>query len=210
MVLTSYFFRIISFGLMKCPTALILILVLLLSGVGCAISPRTNMSSRDAHPSTGDSDAQMARLAFDATSNPLPPEKGKELLAEMGGNWLYGQGLGETTLNVGAIVLFPPYAIYLLGNAAISLSGHAPLHFSDALPGEVHDNYLSLYDNVTSAPGRVSAAVAGEEFRTNERANENLQKVLASIKGDAKNRSGTARSTAAQVAHQEIDTTIRQ
>jgi len=117
-------------------------------------------------------------LALRSIDKPLPPEKGQELLGEAGANWWYGQGLGETALNVGAVVAFPPYAIYLLGNAALSLSGYEPIEFSNALPEAPREQWRSVYEGVTESPGRVTAAIAGEEFRSKERAAARIKEVL--------------------------------
>jgi hypothetical protein len=112
------------------------------------------------------------------TAKPLPPEEAKGLLKDLGKNWFYGQGLGETALTVGTIVVFPPYAIYVLGNGALSMSGYEPLHVTDALPDEEKRQWNQIYDGVTQTPGRVSAAVAGEEYRTPEEAKARIDKYL--------------------------------
>ena len=130
--------------------------VLIAGGVaGCA-----------AKHTVGDPVLEPAALA----TNPLPPEEAQELLGEMGNNWLYGHGVGETALTIGAIVAFPPYAIYVAGNSLLEIGGYDQLRFSDALPEEERDHWNHFYDSVTAGPGRVSAAVAGREFRTRERA----------------------------------------
>ena len=119
----------------------------------------------------------------EVTQKPLTPEQSQELLGEVGNNWLYGQGVGETTLMVGTSIVFPPYAIWVLGNAALDVSGYEPLRISDALPEEQGKVWKETYDSVTSGPGRVSASIAGEEFRTQEVAKERIERVLE--KGDA-------------------------
>jgi hypothetical protein len=113
-----------------------------------------------------------------AVSKPLPPEKTKELLNETGSNWFYGQGLGETAVTAGAIFAFPPYAIYVVGNGVLSLSGYKQIRVSNALPEEERESYNSAYDSVTSAPGRMTAAIAGKEFRNKEVAKEKIVSIL--------------------------------
>lgn len=117
---------------------------------------------------------------------PIPPEKineknAGEIAKEAGGNWLYGQGVGETAVAAGGIFVFPPYALYLLGNAALSYSGYEPLYVSDALPENAKASWNNAYENVTSGPGRLNAAIAGKEFRNQElikeRYNELAQKL---------------------------------
>ncbi len=112
-------------------------------------------------------DPQM-KLAVRSVQKPLPPEKTKELLGKMGGNFVYGQGFGEAAITVGTIFAFPPYAIYVLGNGALSVAGYKPLHVTDALPDDARNGWNDVYDSVTGVPGHVSAAVAGEEFRNRE------------------------------------------
>lgn len=121
-------------------------------------------------------------------SKPLSPDETKELLSETAGNWFYGQGIGETALTVGTIVLFPPYAAYVVGNAALSVSGYEPLYITNALPDAGKKGFDSVYDAVTQSPGKVTAAVAGKEFRTNDVISEDMKKRLSSLQADeAKN-----------------------
>ena len=82
-----------------------------------------------------------------------------------GHQWLYGPGVGRTIANVGTVVLFPPYALYLLGNAGLALAGYEPLYVTSALPAPAREYTLSVYDGITSVPGRLSAGIAGEEFQ---------------------------------------------
>ena len=110
---------------------------------------------------------------------PLPPEKAKEVLNEVGGNFAYGPGLGDAAVNVGAVVAFPPYAIYLLGNAVLSFSGYEPVTVSSLLPEETGKAWSDSYDTVVSGPGRFVAAAAGHEYRTSDVGMARLQKVLA-------------------------------
>jgi len=113
-----------------------------------------------------------------ALNQPLTPEQSEEMLAQMGGNWLYGQGLGETAMNVAGVVLFPPYGLYLLGNAALSLSGYEPFSVSEALPDEEGQAYRDAFDIVAAGPGRFAAAVAGEEYRTPEVIKEDYKRIV--------------------------------
>jgi hypothetical protein len=122
--------------------------------------------------------------ALDQPLPPLPddsiqPEKAKEALSEVGGNWFYGPGLGNAALNVGAIYLFPPYAAYVLGNAMIGLAGYEEVYISDALPEPDRKQFQEVYTNIADAPGRFTAALAGKEFRTKESARERLRAKLS-------------------------------
>ena len=116
--------------------------------------------------------------ALDFVNKKLSPDETKELAKEAGSNWLYGQGFGQGAVAVGGIVLFPPYALYVLGNGALSLAGYQPLEVTSLLPKETKSEYDSVYDGVTSGPGRLSAAVAGEEYRNTEVIRERYKKLL--------------------------------
>lgn len=97
---------------------------------------------------------------------PAPtPEEAQEILQDAWYSWIYGQGVGRTALNVGTVVLFPPYALYLLGNAGLQFAGYEPLYVTDALPEQSRKVVLSGVDEITSVPGRLNAAVFREEFR---------------------------------------------
>ena len=78
--------------------------------------------------------------------------------------WFYGQGLGVTTLNIGTAVVFPPYALYLLGNAGLQLAGYDPLYVTDALPEKPREGVMTIYNAVTSTPGQITSTIAGAEF----------------------------------------------
>lgn len=110
------------------------------------------------------------------TQKPMPPEEAKALLEDVGSNFAYGYGLGETLLTIGSVVVFPPYAVVVVGNAALSLSGYEPITVSGTLPGEAGKAWGETYDDITGGPGKVTAAVAGEEFRTREVARESLKR----------------------------------
>lgn len=114
-----------------------------------------------------------------ALQKPLPPEKAKEVLNEVGGNFAYGPGLGDAAVNIGTVVAFPPYAIYLLGNGILSLSGYEPVTVSSMLPEETGKAWSDGYDTIVSGPGRFVAAATGHEYRTSDVGAARLQKVLA-------------------------------
>lgn len=100
---------------------------------------------------------------------PAPkPEEYEGQLAKAGEDWLYGPGLGRTTLNVGTVLLFPPYALYLLTNAGLALAGYDPIYITDALPEEPKETVDLVYTSITDTPGQLAATLAGENFRTEE------------------------------------------
>jgi hypothetical protein len=109
---------------------------------------------------------------------PLGLHQSRELVGEMTANWFYGQGLGDTAVKAGAVVAFPPFAILLLGNAALNLSGYGSVGVSKVLPSEAGQVWRSFYDTVTSAPGHFTAALSGREFRREEISAEKTAKYL--------------------------------
>lgn len=119
-----------------------------------------------------------AKLMKSSLKEPLSPEDTNELLNEVGSNWLYGQGMGETAATIGTIVVFPPYALWVLGNAALQLSGEEPVEVSKMLPEESGKIWKNTYDEIVSVPGRTTAAVVGEEYRTQEVARNRIEAVL--------------------------------
>ena len=121
------------------------------------------------------------------STRPLPPEKTTELLGDVGANWLYGEGLGSTAITVGTIVVFPPYALLVAGNAVLALSGYETVQVSDILPESSREDWRSGYAVIASGPGRLSAALAGREFVTEEAAREKLSKYYVSEPGPAGN-----------------------
>ena len=125
--------------------------------------------------------AQQDELS--AVSQPMSTEQAKQVLGEVGGNFAYGPGIGDAAVNLGAVIVFPPYILYLLGNTALSLTGYEPVTVSSLLPEEQGKAWSNGYDTVVSGPGRVVAAAAGREYRSREVGEERLRMVLA--KGDA-------------------------
>lgn len=127
----------------------------------------------------GDSSSSLEFKLMKASMNePLSPENTNELLNEVGSNWLFGQGMGETAATIGTIVVFPPYALWVLGNAALQLSGEEPIEVSRILPEESGKVWRTTYDEITSVPGRTTAAVAGETYRSQEVARDRIEAVL--------------------------------
>lgn len=114
-----------------------------------------------------------------AVSEPMSSEKAKAVLGEVGSNFVYGPGIGDAAVNLGAVIVFPPYLVYLLGNTALSLSGYQPVTVSSLLPEESGKAWSNSYDTVVSGPGRLVAAAAGHEYRTQEVADERLRTILA-------------------------------
>lgn len=95
---------------------------------------------------------------------PLALEESKTEFARAGHEWLYGHGIGRTMLNVAGVVVFPPYLLYLLGNAGLELAGVGAVSPSDVLDDKPREHVEQFYGEVTSVPGRIAAGVAGVKF----------------------------------------------
>lgn len=147
--------------IMKLFSIYVLLLILIVAPCGCSI-----LKEKEPDPT------------LDFLKRPITKEESGKLANEAGSNWLYGQGFGESVVALGGIILFPPYALYVLGNGAVSLSGYEPLYVTNLLPDKAKAGYNEFYDGVTSGPGRFSAAVAGEEYRTMGVVRERYQKLL--------------------------------
>ena len=118
---------------------------------------RARMTNVSAKNSTTNS------LADDSVSE--KQDLAKELtLSGLGSRWLYGQGLGTSMVNISTSILFPPYAVYLLGNAGLEIAGLQTLYATDALPEKPRSFVLEFYDGVTSVPGRLAALIAGRAY----------------------------------------------
>ena len=121
------------------------------------------------------------KTSMDLIGEPIPPEQAKEVLSEVGKNFAYGTGLGDTALNVGAIVVFPPYAIYVVGNALLAVTGYETITPSKVLPKKAGESWAETYDTIVSGPGRVVAALAGHEYRSEVVKEQKLQAVFKKI-----------------------------
>jgi len=138
-------------------------LVSIILASACAVSQGENVAQFPAdrleHPT-------FRTIVEDAERNASEGGDTTAPLRTYGRHWLYGQGVGRTIVNVGTVVLFPPYALYLLGNAGLALAGYEPLYVTSALPEPARDYTLAVYDGITSVPGRITARIAGEEFQS--------------------------------------------
>lgn len=95
---------------------------------------------------------------------PMEPEELGSELEDGAKKWATSAGLGKTITNIGAIIVFPPYALYLFGNAGLELFGKSPLYVTDILPESPRSVVRGAYNEVTSVPGRVIAGATGETF----------------------------------------------
>ena len=85
-------------------------------------------------------------------------------LADMKDWWLYGPGMGRTILNVGTTIIFPPYALYLITNAGLSVSGYETIKPTEILPEGPKAVVNEAYNDITSVPGRLSAFLSSKDY----------------------------------------------
>ena len=117
-------------------------------------------------------------LASAMQQQPLTPEESKAMLKDIGKNWFYGQGLGHTALQIGGIIIYPPYAFFVLGNGILNIAGYESIGIGTLLPEKPREKWYEFYDTATSGPGRFTASIAGEEFVTKERAATTLKSYI--------------------------------
>jgi hypothetical protein len=137
-----------------------------------ACSAKSSQNSSEINPTINPT--EISKQVADLT-----PEQSKQAMNEVGKNWLYGDGLGSTILNVGATVAFPPYGALLLTNFALSASGYETIGVSSVLNEESKQTWNESYSTVVSGPGRVVAAVAGEEYRNPNLSKKKIEKYFA-------------------------------
>jgi hypothetical protein len=115
---------------------------------------------------------------LDFMKQPLTQEQSQQLAGEVGGNFLYGQGFGDLLINVGGILVTPWYALYVLGNGALSVADYEPLYVTNLLPKETKAGYDTVYTSIASGPGRGAAYIAAEPYRTEEIIKERYRTLL--------------------------------
>ena len=89
-------------------------------------------------------------------------------LDEFANSWAYGEGLGHTTLNISGAIIFPPYTLFVLTNALIQASGGQALGLSRVLDEDKRSTWERIYAGIVGVPGRLSAAIAGKEYRSGD------------------------------------------
>lgn len=119
-----------------------------------------------------------------ATSEQL--ELTGDLLQSASGNWLYGPGLGQTMMNMGAVAIYPPYVAVVVSNLALDLAGYDTIGLGLLLQDDSEEKWDTAYDTFISGPGRVSSLMAGTPYRTRAeveaRSKELLQHAMARMK----------------------------
>lgn len=121
-------------------------------------------------------------------AKPLPPEKAAETMSELGKNWFYGHGFGETLVAAGLIAAFPPYAIYAVGNAALEYGGYKPLYVTNLLPAKERYAWRESYDTFVSGPGRLAASANGEQFRDRREVKVRTGRIVDEVRAEVDSR----------------------
>jgi hypothetical protein len=96
--------------------------------------------------------------------NPLEQHEAEELNGRVIDSFVYGEGLGDSAVKVGAAVAFPPFIFVLLGNAALTASGYEPIGISTVLPEDASKQWQAMYSGVVSVPGKITATAANRDF----------------------------------------------
>lgn len=98
-------------------------------------------------------------------SKAVKNDTANDQLKGVGEWWLFGPGLGHSILNIGTAVLFPPYALYLLGNAGLALAGEEPIRIVNILPeGGPREAVNNTLDGICSVPGRITSGIAQRPY----------------------------------------------
>ncbi|HMO02232.1 MAG TPA: hypothetical protein PKA79_04475 [Oligoflexia bacterium] len=111
-------------------------------------------------------------------TTPLSAEEHNELLRETTRNIFYGEALGRTAVAAGSTIVFPPAALYWLGNLALDLAGYETIGPASFMPPEAGKEAQSLYVAIVSAPGRIVATAAGQNFRDQKSADQKIKNIL--------------------------------
>ena len=126
------------------------------------------LSSGQTFPeSSGSIITQSKRTVSDLISGkakPPTPEEYKREMGKVAHGWFFGHGFGTAIFNIGTAIAVPPYAFYLLGNAALEVSGFGAVYPTDFLPDPAANLVGGAFQGVVSVPGRINAVIFDEPF----------------------------------------------
>lgn len=154
---------------------LFIIVLYFLSACGMSARPAPETANppnvNSATPPTSPPDTPVLTLerVQKIAAEPLSPKETGEVVDTALTNFFYGPGLGETALDVTGAMLFPPYAMVLIGQTLVRLAGYDSPRFIELFPDEQQQAYDDTMDVVYSGPGRLVSAAAGEKYRTRSR-----------------------------------------
>lgn len=121
---------------------------------------------------------QLARMSIEGK---LSPQQSREVLDTVHETSVYGSTIGEVTLKIAGSILFPPYGIYLLSRSVGKVAGADVPEATAVLPADEKRTWDAWYDDIASGPGRLAAAIAGQEYRTKERIDEDWEQLVDRI-----------------------------
>lgn len=155
----------------------VLLVIVLYFVSACGMSARpapetaysSNVNSTTDRTSSSDTPVLTLERVQKIAAEPLSPKETGEVVDTALTNFFYGPGLGETALDVTGAMLFPPYAMVLIGQTLVRLAGYESPRFIEIFPDQQQHAYDVTMDAVYSGPGRLVAAAAGEEYRTRSR-----------------------------------------
>jgi hypothetical protein len=105
--------------------------------------------------------------AIGEISEAVRNDTASQQLEHIGEWWFFGPGIGYSILNIGTAIVFPPYALYLLGNAGLALAGEEPVKIINILPEAPRSIVNTTLDEICSVPGRITSAVARKPYHDN-------------------------------------------
>jgi len=106
---------------------------------------------------------RVADLVSGRAKAPTPEEYKREM-SNLAHGWFFGPGFGTAIFNIGTAIAVPPYAFYLLGNAALEVSGLGAVYPTDLLPDPAANVVGGAFQQVVSVPGRLNSAIFDEPF----------------------------------------------
>jgi hypothetical protein len=137
-------------------------------------------------------------------AEPLSPKETGEVVDTALTNFFYGPGLGETALDVTGAMLFPPYALVLIGQTLVRVAGYESPRLIEMFPEEQQQSYDETMDMVYSGPGRLVSAAAGEEYRTRSRVRSRWIETVEKLEANR-----TRGKSAAMASQSSISTGMR-
>ncbi len=143
--------------------AILLSVTLLVACSSRSYSPKTEVSLQSQKMKFNKVPSIPALLSGEVV--PPEPKETQMALKKAGKAWFFGRGLGKTAINITGIVLFPPYGLYLLGNAGLELAGVGGVYPSQVLPDGPRKHVEDFYGSVCDIPGLITSSVAGVEFQ---------------------------------------------
>ncbi len=145
---------------------LLILIILIIMASGCSVLKKKQDPDPDLNT---------------ALSRPLTPEQTGEVLTEASENFVLSSGIGGAALNIGTSILFPPYALYLIGNGVLEYAGYEGIYVTDALPEAAREKWEAGYQQLSSVPGRAIAGASGQEFRSEDVVKQRMENLIKKL-----------------------------